>query len=160
MRFLDIPADALAEPFVVKAINRGFIEVEGARVTYRLNTAKEYDWTDPEEWVRARTVAWLIVERGYPANRMDTEVSVPRRTPNDFADVVIYEDDRCRAPWLVVENKAAGQAALARTQGIEQAFGNANSLRAKYCLYDEWGESSFYDVAGYAAMERTSNYRG
>ena len=152
--------DALNEPSVNEAIKRGIIEVKSNRITYNLSVKKSYDWSDPEEWVRARTVAFLIIERGYPANRMRTEVQVPRRTPSDSADIVVYRDDRRRQPYLVVENKAAGQTAADRRQAIEQAFGNANSLRAEYALYDEFTESHFYDVANYPSMERTDNLRG
>ena len=151
--------DALNEPSVNEAIKRGIIEVKGNRITYNLSVKKFYDWSDPEEWVRAQTVAFLISERGYPANRMRTEVQVPRRTPSDSADIVVYRDDRRKQPYLVVENKAVGQTAADRRQAIEQAFGNANSLRAEYALYDEFTESHFYDVANYPSMERTDNLR-
>lgn len=159
-RPVDTPEDALNETFVIEAVKRGIIEVKGSRVTYNLGVKKSYDWSDPEEWVRARTVAFLIIERDYPANRIRTEVQVPRRTPSDSADIVVYRDDRRRQPYLVVENKAAGQTAADRRQAIEQAFGNANSLRAEYALYDEFTESHFYDVANYPSMERTDNHRG
>ena len=58
---------------------------------------------------RAVTVAWLIIDRSYPANRIRLEVTVPRRTPGDWADIMVYRDDQCREPYLVVENKAADQ---------------------------------------------------
>jgi type I restriction enzyme M protein len=156
----DSPEIALACPDVVEAIARGFIEIRGSRIKYNLNYKREYDWTDPEEWVRARTVAFLIVSKNYPANRIRTEVQVPRRTPNDFADVVVYRDDRCTDPYLVVENKAAGQSKRNRAQGIEQLFGNANSLRAPVGIYDEIEESYFFDIANYPATERTDNMKG
>lgn len=92
-RPVDTPEDALNETSVIEAIERGIIEVKGSRITYNLGAKKPYDWTDPEEWVRARTVAFLIIERDYPANRIRTEVQVPRRTPSDSADIVVYRDD-------------------------------------------------------------------
>jgi type I restriction enzyme M protein len=159
-RSADAPEDALNDANVAEAVKRGLIEVKGDRVTYNLTARKSYDWNDPEEWVRARTIAFLVVARGYPINRIRTEVQVPRRTPSDFADVVVYRDDRCREPYLVIEDKAAGQTAANRRQWIEQVFGNANSLRASFALYDEHSESRFYDVANYPAGERTENLRG
>jgi type I restriction enzyme M protein len=105
----DTATDALADAQVIETVKRGIVEIKGDQITYNLGTKKTYNWTDPEEWVRPRTIAFLIAARGYPANRIRTEVSVPRRTPGDFADVVVYHDDRCREPYLVVENKAAGQ---------------------------------------------------
>ncbi len=152
--------DALANELVNEAILRGVITVTESRVTYRLNQQKTYDWTDPEEWVRAHTIAWLIIAKDYPTNRIKTEVTVPRRTPSDSADIVVFEDDQCRNPYLVIENKASGQTAAQRAQGVEQMFGNANSLRAPLGLYDEGDPSSFFDVAGFPPTERVENRMG
>ena len=155
-------ADAVLElPEVKECMARGFIVIKGDRVAYKLHKEKDYDWSDPEEWVRCATIADLIVNRGYPPNRMMTEVAVPRRVPGDWADIVVFKDDRCRVPYLVVENKADGQSAGARSQAIEQGIGNAHSLRAELALYDEGSVSILFDTGGaYGAMEREENRRG
>lgn len=140
---------ALEDDYVIKAIERGIISFSQGRITYHLKQNKSYRWNDPEEWVRARTISFLIIEKGYPTNRINTEVRVPRRTPNDFADIVVYKDDRCQLPYLIVENKASGQSSSNRRQGVEQAFGNTNSLRAPFALYDEFSRTFFYDVGNY-----------
>src|SRR5882762_5909507 len=88
----------LALPSVIECIQRGFIAVDKGVVTYQLNQKRAYNWTDPEEWVRCATVAFLIIDREYPSNRIRVEVTVPRRTPGDLADIVVYSDDRCRTP--------------------------------------------------------------
>jgi type I restriction enzyme M protein len=160
MNSIDSPEEALAQPEVVEAVNRGIISFTDRRVTYQLHNQKSQDWTDPEEWVRACSVAWLVIERGYPANRMKIEVVVPRRTPSDFADIVVYSDDGCRDPYLVVETKASGQNRRERTQAIEQLFGNTNSLRAPLGLYEEGVQSISFDVANYPAQEREANRIG
>ena len=157
---ISTPDDVLAQPAVMEAVRRRVIEIDEQRIRYSLAREQNYDWSDPEEWVRAATIAWLIVDKGYPVNRIKLEISVPRRTPSDFADIVVYEDDSCRIPYLVVENKASGQAARSRDQGIEQAFGNANSLRAPLLLYDEGGLSAFFDVANFPSTERAANRLG
>ena len=156
----DAAEDVLAIPCVIEAQNRGIITVRDNRIVYMLSHERSYSWLDPEEWVRAFSVSWLVVERGYPTNRMRVEVVVPRRTPSDLADIVVYSDDTCREPYLVVENKSAGQRARARDQAIEQAFGNANSLRAPLTLYDEGDTSILFDVANYPAAERNENRLG
>ncbi|PRS27017.1 N-6 DNA methylase [Bacillus pumilus] len=148
------------DPLVQEATLRGFIEIKNDRVTYFLNKKKSYNWIDPEEWVRCRAIAYLIVEKDYSPKRMLTEVSVPKRTPNDFADIVVFEDDKCKSPYLVVENKSAGQTQSGRNQGIEQLFGNANSLRAPFGVYDEYSTSVFFDIGNYASMERKENIKG
>ncbi|MBG1264936.1 N-6 DNA methylase [Nostoc sp. WHI] len=153
-------AEAEAHPLIRKAIERGVIEIKKLRVIYYLDQKKDYEWTDPEEWVRAYTIAYLVLEKGYPPYRMRTEVKVPRRTPNDWADIVVYRDDRCKEPYLVAECKSDKQSVPDQLQGIEQLFGNANSLRAPLGLYEEYSTSIFYDVANYPAEERKENSKG
>lgn len=145
---------------VQEAISRGIIEIKRDRVTYHLNQKRSYDWSDPEEWVRCIAIAYLFLVKGYPPNRMRTEVPVPRRTPSDSADIVVYRDDECREPYLVVECKSAGQSAGDRRQGIEQLFGNANSLRSPLALYEEHAESIFFDVGNFPPTERKDNRKG
>jgi type I restriction enzyme M protein len=146
---------------VKEAIARGFIVLKGDLVGYHLHKEKAYAWGDPEEWVRCAAVAYLIVEKDYPPKRIDVEVPVPRRVPGDFADIVVFRDDRCKEPYLVVEAKAAGQSELARRQAIEQAVGSAHSLRAGLALYYEYVDSVLFDTSGaYPAGERDENRRG
>ena len=154
------PDEVLALPYVIESFERGVMSLDKERITYNLNQKRSYNWRDPEEWVRCRSIALLVIEKGYPANRMRTEVQVPRRTPSDFADVVVYSDDRCREPYLVVENKSDPQSPSDRRHGIEQLFGNANSLRVPYGLYDEYETSIFFDVGSYPPTERSKNIRG
>lgn len=152
--------DAVAGPHLAEAIRRRIIKLEGAKITYTLNHEKTYNWSDPEEWVRAVTVSWFIIEKEYPANRIRLEVPAPRRTPNDWADIMVYRDDACKQPYLVVENKAADQTKPDQLQGIEQLFGNANSLAVPLALYTESTESIFYDRANFPPTERVTNGRG
>lgn len=154
------PDVVLAEPAAVECIARGFVVIDNRRITYSLKERKSYDWTDPEEWIRCRTICFLIVNKQYPPHRMRTEVSVPRRTPNDWADIVVFKDDRCREPYLMVECKAEGLSARDKTQGIEQLFGNANSLRAELGLYDDGTSSILFDVQNHPPTERMTNRLG
>ena len=148
------------DPLVLSAIRRNLIEIHGERVTYNIHQKKSYNWSDPEEWVRARTIAFLVLEKAYTPRSIRTEVVVPRRTPEDMADIVVYEDERCQVPYLVVENKKERLSARERNQAIEQLFGNANSLRIPIALFDCFGESIFYDVANYPPTERVDNIKG
>lgn len=145
---------------VVRAVGRRIVEIKNDRITYYLNHTRSYDWRDPEEWVRCATIAMLVLEKEYPPHRMRVEVQVPRRTPGDLADIAVYRDDACKEPYLVVECKSDAQAAAARRQGIEQLFGNANSLRAPLGLYTEYNHVIFYDIAQYPPTERTENIKG
>ncbi len=124
------------DPLILNAIQRNLIEIHGDRITYNIHQKKTYNWADPEEWVRARTIAFLVLEKAYTPRSIRTEVVVPRRTPEDFADIVVYTDERCQNPYLVIENKKEQLSPRERNQAIEQLFGNANSLRAPIALFD------------------------
>lgn len=154
---IDRVSDALTDPNFEEAVRRGIIIVADDRITYQVAQSKSYLWTDPEEWVRAVCLAWLVIDREYPANRIRTEVLVPRRTPSDHADIVVYRDDRCSEPYLVCENKADGQTDDSRRQGIEQLFGNANSLRVPLGFYDDGSTQLLFDIANYPSTERQRN---
>lgn len=131
------------DPLILEAIQRNIIEIHGERIIYNIHQKKSYNWADPEEWVRARTIAFLVLEKSYTPRSIKTEVVVPRRTPEDLADIVVYTDDRCQTPYLVAENKKEFLTNKERLQAIEQLFGNANSLRVPLALFDNFNESIF-----------------
>ena len=91
-------------------------------------------WSDPEEKVRAEFWAELIYKYQYRPERIGFEVKVPRRTPHDLADLVIYgdQDDELKSPWFVFECKRADVSDAKFAQAIEQACGNRASLGANY----------------------------
>lgn len=144
-----------------EAEKRGYLERNGAKITYRCAAPRDENWDDPEEKVRAAVYAWLILDREYPAEAIKVEVNVPRRTPNDRADIVVYTDTECRTPWLVVETKEPATTKAEFKQAIEQGFGNANSLRDTHCLLVDSGRmSEYYQVAGFPHDERRDNRFG
>jgi type I restriction enzyme M protein len=149
-----------ASEYFQKALTRNLIKIQSNQITYNINQEKKYNLQHPEEWIRANTIVFLVLECGYPPNRIRTEVRVPRRTPSDLADIVLYCDDECKSPYLVVECKSAGQTQRERDQGIEQLFGNTNSLGAPLALYEEYVESIFFDVKNFAPGERKANIKG
>lgn len=148
------------DPLVQEAQDRGFLTVNGSRITYHCSREYSENYDDPEEKVRARTYSWLVLRRSYAPSRIDLEVTVPRRTPSDRADIVLYEDDALQVPYLVVENKEEQCTRPQQKQGIEQGFGNANSIRAPYMLFDFGRDSVFFDVGQFPPNERQQNRLG
>ena len=122
--------------YLERAIADGHAEITGedrtARIRYIAADHSER-WADPEEKVRAEFWAELIYKYDYPAARIGFEVNVPRRTPNDYADLVIYNDDDLKSPYFVFECKRSDLTDAHFNQSIEQACGNRASLGARYC---------------------------
>ena len=128
------------------------------RITYRLGRERQYAWSDPEEKVRAQVILDLIFRYQYSPRRLDTEVAIPGRTPTNWADVVVFKDDRRRDPYITVETAAPGIAASERAQKIEQLFGYANALASEFAVYaDGASPRRFWRVHGYGGLERDDN---
>ena len=125
-----------SEPtFLERAIADGHAQFAGEGKTERiryLNAEHSERWADPEEKVRAEFWAELIYKYQYSPARMRFEVKVPRRTPHDLADIVIYKDDELKDPYFVVECKRADVSDAEFAQSIEQACGNRASLGAPF----------------------------
>jgi type I restriction enzyme M protein len=121
--------------FFERALSDGRVQItgegKGERIRY-VDADHSERWSDPEEKVRAEFWAELVYRYEYSPRRIAFEVSVPRRTPNDYADLVIYSDDELKAPYFVFECKRADVSDAEFAQSIEQACGNRASLGAQY----------------------------
>lgn len=148
------------EDIIKRGIDMGYISLneDESRIQYFTKPqTKSYRYSDPEEKVRAVVFLQLIFDYGYPINRIQLEVQVPRRTPNDWADIVVFNDDECLSPYIVVECKHKDVSEQEFVQGIEQGFGNANSLKAHYLVVTSLIKKLYYNVADYKPMERIAN---
>jgi type I restriction enzyme M protein len=134
----------------------GLFKVSGKKIEY-LVVKKNYNFSDPEEQVRISFYYELIKKYQYPKERIDLEVIVPRREPTDKADIVVYEDDEKKKPYIIVECKKDGISQAEIKQAIEQAFGNANSLRSKYTILVAGNVSIAFDISNFPPEEREKN---
>lgn len=146
--------------YLKKAIEDKYIEIDAIknRISYKTREGiKSYPFSKPEEKVRAEFYSELIYKYKYEPKRIGLEVEVPRRKPSDWADIVVYEDDDGKKPYIVVECKRDGISEAEIKQAIEQVFGNANSLRAKYAIMVAGSVRIAFDVANYPPNEREKN---
>lgn len=134
------------------------IDETNNQVTYRLGREGKYQWSDPEEQVRAEIILRSIFDYEYSPMRMVTEVTTPGRTPNSRADVVVFKDDRRRDPYITVETAAPNLSPQEKEQKIEQLFGNANALASEFAVYfDDDGPKRTWKVRGHGGLEREEN---
>ena len=151
------------ESIFMRNIQRGVdknliaLSPDQTKITYHCSRDYTTGFKNPEEKVRGSHFAELILDYDYPPKRIDLEVVVPRRTPQDRADIIIYEDDELKKPYLVVECKKDGITDAEFKQAIEQVFGNANSLRSKFASVVAGTTKTAFDVAGFKSREREKN---
>ena len=149
-----------ASEYLKKAIDDGYVKIEKIknRTSYQTKEGiKSFTLDRPEENVRAEFYSELVYKYKYEPKRIGLEVEVPRRKPSDRADIVLYEDDNGKKPYIIVECKRDGISEAEIKQAIEQAFGNANSLRGKYALVVAGSVRIAFDVANYPSSEREKN---
>ncbi|MFN5515337.1 MAG: restriction endonuclease subunit M [Cyanobacteriota bacterium] len=126
----------IPKTYLEQAIEDGHAEIKGEgkkERIYYLAADHSERWSDPEEKVRAEFWAELIYKYEYDPKLIRFEVKVPRRTPNDLADLVIYRDREHKDPYFVFEIKRSDISDAEFAQSIEQACGNRGNLGALFC---------------------------
>ena len=150
-------SDSIFMRNIQKGIDKEIITVssDGSKITYHCKRDYQTSFKNPEEKIRASYFAEIVLDYNYPIKNIDIEVNVPRRTPEDRADIVVYDEEG--AEYLVVECKKDGITDAEFKQAIEQAFGNANSLRSKFASVVAGITRTAFDVAGFKPSEREKN---
>lgn len=143
---------------IERGINAKLISIddEQRNVSYRAQN-KKYRLSDPEEIVRAGAYVALILDYGYPADRIDIEYPVPHRVPSLTADVVVFKDSARKTPFIVIECKREEASKGELDQAVEQGFGYANSLGAEFMWMTSGIRNDYFKVAGFGGMERVEN---
>ena len=121
------------EKILKDGVAKGYFRLhnDGAKIEYLPSGHKE-NLKDPEERVRAEYYFNLVTKYRYPAKRIELEVEMPDRTPERYADIVIYEDDAKQKPYIVVECKKDGISDAEFEQSTKQAIANARVLHSPY----------------------------
>ena len=143
-----------------KARELGVISIDETnnRVTYHLGRQATYQWNDPEEQVRAEIILSMIFDYGYSPSRLATEVTVPARTANTRADIVVFRDDRRRNPYITIETSAPNLSPQERDQKVEQLFGYANAMSSEFAVYYDGNDAKQnWRVRGEGGLERERN---
>lgn len=146
--------------YLPQACGHGLASIVGEgksqKIFYKTSDHSE-KYSDPEEQVRAEFWAELIYRYNYDAKRIAFEVEVPRRTPSDWADLVIFKDDEHKEPYAVIECKKDGISDAEFAQAIEQACGNRASLGAPFAGVVSGSTRRFFDFTKYKPQERQKN---
>src|SRR5258707_2393430 len=127
----------MEQSYAAKAFEDGHLHLDKSGRTEKLiygAVNRSERWSDPEEKVRAEFYAELIYRYSYSPDRIGVEITVPDRSPNDYADIVVFHDDERKRPFAVIECKSEAISDAEFNQAVEQAWGNGNAakFRAAY----------------------------
>lgn len=125
-----------------------------SRITYVFQK-KGRNYNNPEEKVQAETFLRLILDYNYPEKRIKQFVSVTMGSEIKEADIVVYEDDMCMRPYILVECKRQEVSEAEYQQAIEQVYSYAFALPSdvKYVWVTSGIKSDYFEV------DKTQNTR-
>ncbi len=135
--------------YIQIGIDKGLISFneEKSRITY-VHQKKERSYSNPEEKVQAETFLKLILDYNYPVSRIRQFVPVTMGREVKEADIVVYADEMCLCPHILVECKRQEVSEAEYQQAIEQAYSYAFALPSdvKYVWVTSGIKSDYFEV--------------
>jgi type I restriction enzyme M protein len=113
---------------------------------YYIHQDKRRNYNKPEEQVQAEAFLKLVLEYGYPVKRIQQFISVQMGVSTKEADIIVYADDACLQPYIVVECKNADISEQEFKLASEQAFSYAHALAGttKFIWITKGNREEFY----------------
>lgn len=118
-----------------------------SRITY-VHQNKTRNYNNPEEKVQTETFLRLILDYHYPVKRIKQFVPVTMGREVKEADIIVYDDDMCMRPRILVECKRQEVSEAEYQQAIEQAYSYAFALpcEVKYVWVTSGIKSDCFEV--------------
>ena len=119
---------------------------DGGKAIVYLHQNKRRNYTNPEEQVQAEIFLKLVLEYGYSAARIQQFVTVKMGVSHKEADLIVYKDNACTEPYIVVECKNPDVSEQEFKQATEQAFSYAHALAGstKFIWVSKGNKEEFY----------------
>ena len=137
------------EDIIKRGIEKGLISFndEYSRITY-IHVNKTRNYLDPEEQVEAVSFLKLVLVYNYPVRRIKLFEKVTMGSSKKEADIIVYEDDLCFNPSIIVECKKQDVSEAEFLQAIEQAASYAYALSGtiKYIWTTSGIKDSFLQI--------------
>ena len=135
--------------YVQLGLDNGYISFneDRSRITY-IYQNKERNYNNPEEKVQAETFLKLIFDYKYPVSRIKQFVPVTMGREIKEADIVVYADEMCMRPHILVECKRQEVSEAEFQQAIEQAYSYAFALpgEVKYVWVTSSIKNEYFEV--------------
>lgn len=135
--------------YIQLGLDNGYISFneDRSRITY-IYQNKERNYNNPEEKVQAETFLKLILDYNYPESRIRQFVPVTMGREIKEADIVVYADEMCMRPHILVECKRQEVSEAEYQQAIEQAYSYAFALPSdvKYVWVTSGIKSDYFEV--------------
>ena len=134
---------------IERGIKEGLISFNAGRkiITY-LHQNKPRNYDNPEEKIQAETFLKLIFDYGYNTKRIKQFEPVKMGSDTKQADIIVYKDDECDEPHILVECKKQDVSEAEFQQAVEQAYSYAFALPndVKYIWVTSGIKDEYFEV--------------
>ncbi len=142
---------------IEKGLEKGIIKFDSKarnQITY-VSHDKPRLYQNPEEQVQAEIFCSLVLDYGYKPQRIRLLVPVTMGREVKQADIVVYSDDLCLSPYILIECKRQEVSEAEFQQAIEQAYSYAYALPSdvKYVWVTSGIKNEYFEV------DKTQNTR-
>ena len=134
---------------IQEGIKRGLISISEDEKTIKyIHQNKSRNFTNPEEKVQAEAFVLLVTQYNYKPERIKMFVPVKMGVETKEADIVVYNDDECTEPHILVECKKADISDLEFEQAIKQAYSYAYAMPndVKYVWVTSSDKNQYFEV--------------
>lgn len=142
--------------YIQLGIDKGIISFseDNSRIKYNWQK-KERNYNNPEEKVQALTFLQLILDYNYPESRIRQFEPVTMGSEVKEADIVVFDDELCLKPLILVECKKQEVSEAEFQQAINQAYSYAFALpgEVKYVWVTSGIKNDYFEV------DKTQNTR-
>ncbi len=123
------------------------ISPDEKQITY-CNYHRSRNFTNPEEKVQAETFIKLVLHYRYKPDRIKHYESVTMGAGKKEADMIVYNDDDCLQPHILIECKKPEVSEQEFLQAIEQAYSYAYALPndVKYVWVTSGAKDEYLEV--------------
>lgn len=135
--------------YIKIGLEKGLISFneDQSRITYVFQK-KERSYNNPEEKIQAETFLQLIIDYNYPVKRIRQFVPVTMGREVKEADIIVYDDDACMKPHILIECKRQDVSEAEYQQAVNQAYSYAFALpgNIKYIWVTSGIKSDYFEV--------------
>ena len=128
-------------------LEKGLIKFDEEKnfITY-IHQNKKRSYNNPEEKVQAETFLSLVLNYGYPVNRIQQFVSVQMGSETKEADIIVYGDDECEDTYILVECKKEEITDQQFKIAVDQAYSYCVAEGGKYVWTTSKIINEYYEV--------------
>lgn len=125
------------------------------QIIYHVKEPYIISFENPEELVRAAYFCELVLNYQYPPDRIQLEV--PIKPDKDRIDILVYNDNELKEPYIVVECKKDEISDAEFEKAVEQVFRYANYKKAWFAVAVTGTNIVRFNVKDFISGERKNN---